>query len=381
MLGKITKTTIERLEPGDLIWDADHREVVKGFGARRQRDGVFYCLRYRLNSIQYYRSIGRHGSPWTPDTARAKAKRMLGEVASGKHPAEEQVKLREAETFGGEVERYLSRRQSGMKPRTYSEVERHLLIHSKLLHRSRLTEIDRRAIALRLAEIETASGPVARNRVRSSLSTFFSWAVKEGLLENNPVAGTGKTDEGGSRERVLSNTELTAIWIALGADQFGDIVRLLILTGQRREEIGGLRLSEIDFERGLIVLPPERTKNNRLHELPMSFAVRTILEPQRRNREFVFGIGKGGFSGWSDAKAALDEKLKIKPWRLHDLRRTAATGMAEIGILPHIIEAILNHVSGHRAGVAGIYNRARYETEMRAALERWARHIEHTCHE
>jgi integrase len=388
-LAKIIKTAIEQLQPGELIWDADHREVVKGFGARRQRDGVFYCLRYRLNGLQYYKSIGRHGSPWTPDTARAKAKQMLGEVARGKHPHEDQAKLRDAETFGSEAERFLSRRQGAMKPRAYAEIERHLLIHAKPLHRARLAEIDRRAIALRLAEIETASGPAARNRVRSTLSAFFNWAVKEGLLEINVVAGTAKADEGGSRERVLSAAELSEVWNALGEDQFSEIVRLLILTAQRREEIGSLRRSEIDWDRGLIVLPAERTKNRRLHELPLSSAVRSILErqPSRKNddgsgRDLIFGYGNGGFSGWSNCKAVLDKRIvearKGKPlaWRLHDLRRTAATVMGDrLGVLPHIIETILNHVSGHRAGVAGIYNRARYEAEMRATLERWAEHI------
>ena len=130
---------------------------------------------------------------------------------------------------------------------------------------------------MRLAEIEKASGPIARNRLRSSLSTFFAWAIADGLIEVNPVAGTAKAEEGSSRERVLSETELAAIWQACGEDQFGDIVRLLILTGQRREEIGGLRWSEIDLDRGLIVLPPARTKNKRLHELPLSPTTREIM--------------------------------------------------------------------------------------------------------
>src|SRR5262245_7905630 len=125
-------------------------------------------------------------------------------------------------------------------------------------------------IAIRLAEIEAGSGPAARNRVRSSLSAFFNFAVREGLIEVNPVAGTGKADELRSRDRLLSQPELTAVLSALGEDQFGDIVRLLVLTGQRRDEIGGLRWSEVDFDRGLIVLPPARTKNKRLHELPLS---------------------------------------------------------------------------------------------------------------
>jgi integrase len=374
MLAKITKRLVDGLPAGGMVWDTG----LKGFGVRRQREGAFYCLRYRLNSLQYYRSIGRHGSPWTADEAREKAKRMLGEVAGGKHPANETAKLRDAETFGHEIERYLSRRKPGMKPRSFEEIERHLTAHAKPLHRARLPEIDRRTIALRLAEIETYSGPVARNRVRSSLSAFFSWCVKEGLIEANPVAGTAKADEGGSRERVLTEAELRSIWRALGDDDYGTIVRLLVLTAQRREEIGGLRWSEIDLDAGLIVLPPERTKNRREHSLPMSPQVRAILSARPRNgREFVFGIGKGSFSGWSDAKAALDERCGVEGFRTHDIRRSVATGMADkLGVLPHIIEAILNHVSGHKASVAGIYNRAQYLEPMRAALCAWADYID-----
>jgi integrase len=277
---------------------------------------------------------------------------------------------------GAAIARYLAKRQPALKQRSFEEVERHLHQHAKPLHRQQLGEIDRRAIATLLGAIETASGPVARNRVRSSLSAFFAWTIREGLAETNPVAGTGKADEGGSRERVLTDAELGAIWRGLAEDQFSDIVRLLILTGQRREEIGGLRWSEVHGDR--IVLPPARTKNRRQHEVPLSPQARAIIERQRRHkgRELIFGIGEGGFSGWSGAKAALDARLRLSDWHLHDLRRSAATGMAEIGVLPHIIEAILNHVSGHRAGVAGIYNRARYEGEMRDALAKWARHVE-----
>ena len=371
-LGKITKTLVERLKPGDLVWDADHREVVKGFGARRQRRDVFYLLRYRINGRQRFITIGRHGSPWTPDTARSEAKRLLGMVASRADPATERV--RPAETFDAEVARYLDRKRAAMKPRAYIQVARHLQMHSKPLHRQRLAEIDKRAIAVRLDQIEKASGAVTRNRVRSSLSAFFARTIEDGLIEINPVTGTAKAEEGPSRDRVLSKPELVTVWRACAEDQFGDIVRLLILTGQRREEIGGLRWSEID--QGSIVLPPARTKNRREHALPLSVQARAILDrqPRRGNRDFIFGYGRGPYSGWGNAKAALDARVgRVKPWRLHDLRRTAATMMAELGVFPHIIEAILNHVSGHRAGVAGIYNRARYEQDMRAALERWCR--------
>jgi integrase len=348
----------------------------------------------RLNGRQSIKSLGRHGH-LTPDTARTKAKQKLGKVATGTDPFAEEAKARAAETFAHEVSRYLERKKTAMKPRPYSEVERHLLVHAKPFHRSRLGEIDRRAIAARLSEIETNTGRVTRNRVRSSLSAFFSWAISEGFVEINPVAGTLKADEGGSRERVLAPAELAEIWAALPQDHFGDIVRLLILTGQRREEIGALQWSEVDLGQSLIRLPPERVKNKRLHQLPLSLQAKAILERQlrRNDRDLIFGIGEGGFSGWSDCKARLDAVIfgkrreddrKTKPmadWRLHDLRRTAATGMAELGVLPHIVETILNHVSGHRAGVAGIYNRARYENEMREALERWADHVEEISHQ
>jgi integrase len=380
MLGKITKTSVERLPPGgEWLWDS----VVKGFGARRQTDGVFYYIRYRLNGRQHIKSLGRHGSPLTPDIARTTAKAKLGVAATGVDPFAEPLA---AESFGKQVTRYLERKQATLKPRTYREVERHLLTHAKPLHRLWLSEIDRRTIAALLSEIEKG-GPYARNGVRSSLSAFLAWAVREGFIEANPVVGTGKAKDNGARERVLPESELREVWSTLQQDQFGDIVRLLILTGQRRQEISALCWSEIDFERGLIAFPPARTKNKRLHELPLSSQVRAILDrqPHRKGRDFIFGRGKGGFSGWSDCKATLDKRIaanrgrKAKPlpdWRLHDLRRTAATGMAELGVQPHIIEAVLNHVSGHKAGVAGIYNRARYEGEMREALQRWADHVE-----
>jgi len=397
MLGKITKSAVDQLSPGDWLWDADHREVVKGFGVRRQVEGVFYCLRYRLRGKQRVYSIGRHGSPWTPDTARAEAKRLLGKVVSGVDPLSDRRKTRDedrtAKTFDKEAERYLGRRREAMKPRVFRELQRHFNDHAKPLHNLRLDEIRKAKIAEMLNDIQDERGPTARNRFRSNLSAFFTWAVAQGFLETNPVEGTAKAAENGPRERVLSQAELAEVWTALGTDDFSNIVRLLILTGQRREEIGGLRWDEVNFERGLIVLPPERTKNKRQHELPLSSPAQAILERRKAsgvvarfvNTSPVFGEGPNGFVGWSYSKARLDERLaeqrkkgRTKPmpeWTLHDLRRTAATMMAELGVLPHIIEAILNHISGHKGGVAGGYNRARYEAEMREALVKWGNYV------
>ena len=184
----------------------------------------------------------------------------------------------------------------------------------------------------------------------------------------NPTSGTGKASEGNGRERVLSEAELSAVLRALSDDPFSEIIRLLVLTGQRRSEIGGLKWSEVDLDRGLIVLPPERCKNGRQHELPISHQVRAVLERQPQRNEWVWGCE---WSSWSEPKAKLDRQLNgMAPWTMHDLRRSCATHMADrLDVLPHVVEAVLNHHSGHRAGVAGIYQRAKYQDQMKAALQ------------
>jgi integrase len=403
MQTKITKSAVEALEPGKAIWD----DKLKGFGARRQKDGIFYYLRYRVNRIPFMKSLGRHGH-LTPDQARKIAQAKLGQAAQGIDPFEDQAKLRSSEVVGTALERYLARRRKVLRPRAYIEVHRHLLGNAKRFHRLRLSEVTKGKIAELLHDVEERSGIVARNRIRSSLSAFFTWTITEGLLEFNPVTGTAKADEGGPRERVLSEAELAEVWNELDvlgqstSHPYSDIVRLLILTGQRRQEIGALRWDEIDFDKAVITLPPNRTKNNRQHELPLSPQASAVLKsrqakglsqsgaiPISRKPQgaMVFGNGKAGFSGWTEWKARLDARIAVQrkeagakampPWRLHDLRRTVATLMAEkLGVLPHIIEAVLNHVSGAKSGIAGVYNRATYADEMREALCGWATYVD-----
>jgi integrase len=151
-----------------------------------------------------------------------------------------------------------------------------------------------------------------------------------------------------------------------------------LLTAQRRNEIGKLAWSEIDLDRKLIMLPAERVKNSRNHEVPLSTQALAILARQPRSGDFVFG--GHGQGGWAEGKAKLDQRAGIALWRLHDLRRTAATQLGELGVQPHYIEAILNHYSGHRSGVAGVYQRAKYADEMRSALQRWADHVDKITH-
>jgi integrase len=350
---RITKTVVDRLAANSFVWDSG----LIGFGVRRQLRSAFYLIRYRVGGKQRYFTIGRHGE-LAPDQARKEAQRLLGQIASGK-PLEKV----ETDSFGDAVESYLAFARSRLRSRTLVEIERHLRKYSAPLH-LRLDTISRKDVAGVLTGYEGST----RNRVRASLSSMFSWAVKEGLAELNPVTQTWKLAEP-ARERVLSPDELRRVWLALPSDDYGTIVKLLLLTGQRRDEIGGLQWNEINLTDALIGFPGARTKNHREHTLPLPAQALALFPSKGEGKLFAF-------NNWHKAKTRLDLKAGVNGWRLHDLRRTCATGMAELGVQPHIIEAVLNHVSGHKAGVAGIYNRASYATAMRSALQRWADHID-----
>ena len=190
-----------------------------------------------------------------------------------------------------------------------------------------------------------------------------------------------------ARDRVLTDQELAIIWRALEDDQFGAIIKLLLLTGARRTEIGSLRWDEVDLDAAIITMPPERTKNGREHIILLSEpALKIVRELSRRAmadgtpQKRVFGNGNG-FQNWSRAKADLDARVhkaghSLEHWTLHDLRRSVSTALHDrLGVLPHIVEALLGHAGGHKAGVAGTYNRAEYFEERRRALERWGAHL------
>jgi integrase len=399
----IAVRTVQALKPGETIWDAGHREAVKGFGARRQRGDPVYIIKYRVFGRQRFVTIGRHGSPWTPDKARKEAKRLLGLVADGKDPQAEKIeaRARAADTLRRVADDYLKYAKKKQKPRSYAETERHLSINWKPMHSVSVFHLRRRQVAARLTEIESERGRVTAARARAALSAMFNWAIREGFdIATNPVLGTNRPREPKSRERVLADSELAEIWHACRDDDHGRIIKLLMLTAQRRDEVGGMRWAEIDVHKKTWTIPGIRTKNHREHVVPLPRSALALIasSPRRINRDHVFGDGPRrngnkhwGFSGWSKAKAALDKRIvetrkkvaggdaseiKLLSWRLHDLRRTAATVMADrLGVLPHIVETILNHVSGHRAGVAGIYNRAKYEADMRKALQQWDEHV------
>src|SRR5262249_43336335 len=183
--GRINLTSLKGLEG----WLAD--SACTGFLARRQTNGVFFYCRYRHGGKQITRSIGRLGVPWTPDTARAKARELLGVVASGRDPFAVEAS---GDLFGGVFDRYLARRQSSLRPQSFFEISRYLRVSAAPLHNLPIGEINRRRIALLLGGIEDASGGVTRNRCRSALSSLFSWCITEGLIDVNPVQGTATAE-------------------------------------------------------------------------------------------------------------------------------------------------------------------------------------------
>jgi integrase len=400
---KLTKDTIRDLEApagkSEVIYFDDELER---FGLRIRSGGKrTWIVQYRRRNGKSTKSTIGDASTLDVDRARKEAKKRLAQHTLGGDPQADKAaeRARSALTLGAKLDNYLEyyaskeRRGKKLHDRTREETERYLRDHWKPLHGERLDHITRKDVAGRLAVIKRQNGPVAAARARVALSGFFSWAIGEGFADANPVIGTNKPAEPEARDRVLLNEEIADVWAACRDDEYGRIVKLALLTGTRRDEVGGMTWEEVDLSRGTWSIPGERTKNGRPHMLPLAATTVEIIQsiPKREKRKRLFGEGEGSFSGWSKAKTALDKRIldarqktagegatvkPMKDWRLHDLRRTCATIMADrLGVLPHVIEAVLNHVSGHKAGVAGVYNRALYEREMREALTRWADYV------
>ncbi len=219
----------------------------------------------------------------------------------------------------------------------------------------------------------------ARGRhMANALSAFFKWLHVNRRIKINPAIGMAKPAVGPSRDRFLSDAEIKLFWKACArmGDPFGPMLKLLLLTGCRLNEIA--RLVDAELTENMIRLPGSRTKNGLPHDVPLPPLATEVLAGIRRipNCKFVFSTnGRTPVSGFSKTKVKIDKLLSIPPWTFHDLRRTCSTGMSELGVSPHVVEAVLNHISGAKAGVAGTYNRARYNPEKRAALETWADHV------
>lgn len=374
----VDRLTLPPGKPEHMEFD----ETCKGLAVRLQGSARVWMVRYQLpDGRRPKMKLGDVSGMPLAEARRAAAKIMAGAKDGHDPQAQRAVRKRQsADTFGALVELYLERyAKREQRPRTLVETTRALRRHLEPLHRRPLADIARRDVAARLQELVDSSGPITANRTRSALSHCFSWAMQQGLAEANPVIGTARPAPEVKRDRVLSLDELRAVWMAAGDDDYGRIAKLLVLTGQRRDEVGGMAVAELDLARGLWVLPAARSKNRREHEIPLAPLAIEIIGTARAGREFVFGRGRVGFSGWSQSKARLDERIAAKgaevaPWTLHDLRRSFVTHVNELGLAqPHAIEAIINHLGGvGKASVGGIYNRATYRKEKTAALNAWA---------
>jgi integrase len=239
------------------------------------------------------------------ETARTTARTILAKVQLGADPHAEksEAKALQSITLGSVADHYLANKKERLKPRSYKEVEHHLKRHWMPLRSLPLHKINRTLISTRLEQVAREIGPVASNRARAALSAVFTWAMETGQAGDNPVIGSAKFGEESSRDHVLSDAELTAIWSACREDDHGRIIQLLILTGQRRDEVGHMTWAELDFDRALWTIPGKRTKNHRTHEVPLSATAIQILQsvPRHYGRSFVFGEGAGGFSGRGNA--------------------------------------------------------------------------------
>ena len=390
---RFTKPTVARLtcpagKSEAFHWDA----TLPGFGLRAYASGRRqWVAQYRDGAGRTRRAAFGDTKTVGLDEAREAARKMLSRVELGDDPQAEKRAARKAVRIVTLVDAYLTDAEQRLKPRSFAEVKRHLREHAKPLHHDAAGETGRAAIVKVLDGIMRAGGPVAANRVRSSLSAMWVWALRTGMVEGeNPVAHVPKPGAEAPRERVLTDAELALVWqCTAGGHDHDRIVRLLLLTGARREEVAGMAWGEV--EGALWTLPRARAKNGLPHEVPLGPLALEQLPPKRDGRALVFGEGEGGFSGWSRCKERLDARLAgarqgiadegavdeaTPAWTLHDLRRTLATWLSENGTEPHVVEAVLNHVSGAaKRGVAGIYNRAQYREPKRAALARWEGHV------
>jgi integrase len=360
-------------------------EALAGFGLRIREGGArSWVAQYRSKGRSRRVNLGAFDK-LTADQARKLASKHMAEVLMGGDPSQRKAEERKREALSvlSVAKAYIDAKRDALRPRSIQELERYLLDSTYFgpLHSSGAGTVTRADVAACITRISKRKGHVTAAHARASLSAMFTWSMGEGFIGgSNPVVGTNHPGNAKPRERVLSNEELAAVWNGVdGNSDYGRSVRLLILLGSRRSEVAGMRWDEIDLDAGTWTLPAERSKNHREHTLPLPKMALDILRSihRRVGRDHVFGDHSDkGFTAWHVSRIELDKRLKLsEPWHHHDIRRSVVTGMCDIGVMPHVVEQVVNHVSGHKGGVAGIYNRSSYEREVRNALEMWADHV------
>jgi integrase len=290
--------------------------------------------------------------------------------------------LAQSYTVGVVVKEYVDRYQRP-RNRGWHEVRQVLERELSPWNERPIADIRRSDILRLLDRVADRASPARANRVLAYLRRMFNWCLERGILEASAVAAIKPPGRETSRDRVLDADELAAIWHAADVMSWpwAPFVKLLITTAQRRDEVARMAWPDLDLERRLWTLPRELTKADRVHEVPLSRLALELIEGMPRlGHRLVFPANRHGsanpVSGFSKMKRRLDQLSGVSEWRLHDARRTAASGMARLGHPPHVVAAILNHSPGSTQGITAVYNRHRYGDEKRLALDAWGRELE-----
>lgn len=390
--GKITKRTLDALIANSVtgfLWDED----LKGFGLKVTAGGaVSYVVQYRMGGREAKTrryTIGGHGSPWTPTTAREEAARMLLLVAQGVDPVESD-KQRRREAVDLAFSNYAERFTKSCKGAGWLRlVKRSFRLHINPVLKDKALPTITRVDVVEVFDRMPVEQVGNRRNVFAVLRRMFKWAITRGDIASSPMEGMETPPPVKPRERWLNDAELGLVWNLAPKTHrcFGPIVRLLIATGQRREEITDLHWHELNRDEREMSLSGDRTKNGEPTSVPLNDLAVAELDMVARSETWpkrgrVFPTSSGAkFTAHNKGKLALDRLMTesgedvLPPWRLHDLRRTVATGFQRLGVRFEVTEAVLNHVSGSRAGVAAIYQRHDWKPEKRAALTAWNDHL------
>jgi integrase len=379
---RLTKSAIDAIPTpkSDVVyWDVG----CPGFGVKVTPKGrkVFIVL-YRTGGagsrLRKY-TIGPYGRV-TLHQARVTGQKVFAAKLEGRDPAAEKRAARRrivADRVEDLLETFIAQRLS--QNRSGGEIARLLRreIGNSWAGRS-IHEISKRDVVEVVTAIEQRGTPIAANKALKATKTFLRWCVGRAVLDQSPAEGVPLPSKEVARDRVLDDNELAQVILAARkiVGPYGGIVELLALTGQRREEVARLQWEELDLARRLWTLPKSRTKNAKAHLVHLSEQSMAVLTHADHRGPYVFSLlGTKPFPGFSRAKRQLDQLSGVTGWRLHDLRRTCVSGMARLGIAPHVADKILNHQSGTISGVAAVYQRHEFLAERQQALERWGIHI------
>jgi integrase len=376
--------------PEKLYADDD----LTGFGIRVRRDlkgrtkrKWFFQYRSRNDGSQHRINLGNVDSPAAVPATRARqaATEMAVRVQVGGNPQKERTTAKKGRKrlLLDEALKYLSDRKEGivgkrpMRLSTYKAAKRYFELHWGALAKRPVASVTDDEIKGQLRRIIEQHGKTAAIRAKGNLSAFYVWALKEGIAKINPTLTTHDIAENPPRDRVFDDGEIKAIWSACRSDDFGRIVKLLMFTGCRRDEIGGLRWSEIGFDTSTMTIPASRTKSGRQLQLTLPVPAMDVLReaPRKADREFLFGQSGAAFSRWSYEKMAMEKRLaenghQLRAWTLHDIRRTMRTRLGKLDVDPHIAELVIGHAS-HKTGVVGTYDHYSYAPKITDALARW----------